>query len=268
MGWFGRLFGGKTRTHVDTPLDATIVEALELTRTSYLRIEASQDDRPLPPTASKIGGVPYVPVGSEPPVAAPYRLGGTGDVTTALAFVAQLDFAEVDLEPFPRSGLLQLWVAADDLYGYRNMTPGTPDEYRVIFYPTIDRPGRTDLPPPLELGPLQPKVLANGRALTFTRDTCILDSHDCLWKPFLAKHGVTSIASPPGYDNAGHRIGGYCAFTQEDPRDPADRPLSLLQLDSDDVVFWGDTGIAHWFIGEADLRAQDFSKVQYYWDCC
>jgi uncharacterized protein YwqG len=41
--------------------------------------------------------------------------------------------------------------------------------------------------------------------------------------------------------------------------------LSLLQLDSDDHIFWGDTGLGHWFIRDADLRAQDFSRVEYDW---
>ena len=39
-------------------------------------------------------------------------------------------------------------------------------------------------------------------------------------------------------------------------------------LDSDEHVFWGDTGIAHWFIREPDLRARNFANVRYYWDCC
>jgi len=65
------------------------------------------------------------------------------------------------------------------------------------------------------------------------------------------------------YSSAGHRIGGYCEFTQSDPRTADDPKLSLLQLDSDQHVFWGDTGIR-----DADLRARDFSRVEYCWDCC
>jgi uncharacterized protein YwqG len=97
---------------------------------------------------------------------------------------------------------------------------------------------------------------------------------DYQWAPFLARHQIVldelapDVSERYGYGADGHRIGGYCAFTQEDPRDPADPKLSLLQLDSDEHICWGDSGIAHWFIREADLRARDFSSVEYYWDCC
>jgi uncharacterized protein YwqG len=82
----------------------------------------------------------------------------------------------------------------------------------------------------------------------------------------------------------GHKIGGYAGFSQEDPRIhypewkdgvkvdyplPSDnRWLSLLQLESDDYLQWGDCGVGHLFIRQKDLENLDFSKVWYYWDCC
>lgn len=44
--------------------------------------------------------------------------------------------------------------------------------------------------------------------------------------------------------------------------------LGLLQLDDEEICGWGDAGIAHWFIREADLRARNFANVRYYWVCC
>jgi uncharacterized protein YwqG len=41
----------------------------------------------------------------------------------------------------------------------------------------------------------------------------------------------------------------------------------LLQLDSDEEMMWGDSGIANFFIDPDDLRRGDFSRVAYHWDC-
>ena len=63
---------------------------------------------------------------------------------------------------------------------------------------------------------------------------------------------------------AGHKLGGYPSFTQEDPR--AERRYKkydtlLLQLDSDDAVQWGDAGIASVFVAADALAAGDFGDV-------
>ena len=278
MSWFDRFRRNKTADDGDNDM-AKIAGAIEKTRVPYVRIEVADADIALPPTVSKLGGVPYVPVGSELPTTEPYVPVGGGTTIDRLAFVAQINFTDVALEPYPRSGLVQLWIAVDDILGMRYpdgvdivvRANGTRrGGFRVVYHADVDRPARSDLPPPIDAGPVHPSVLTNGRALQFHGDTELLGTEDHRWKPFLAQLGIAK--TPKGayttYTNAGHRLGGYCAFTQTDPRDPADPPLSLLQLDSDANVFWGDTGLAHWFIREHDLRAKDFSKVEYYWDCC
>jgi uncharacterized protein YwqG len=68
-------------------------------------------------------------------------------------------------------------------------------------------------------------------------------------------------------NRSGHKLGGYPEFTQQDPRKPQDRQVLLLQLDSDDAMMWGDSGIANFFIDPADLQRGDFSRVAYTWDC-
>jgi uncharacterized protein YwqG len=67
----------------------------------------------------------------------------------------------------------------------------------------------------------------------------------------------------------GHKVGGYAYFTQDDPRRKDDPMLLLFQLDSDEGMdlMWGDMGVGHFFIREKDLKAADFSKVLYDWDC-
>ena len=68
-------------------------------------------------------------------------------------------------------------------------------------------------------------------------------------------------------DNAGSKIGGYAYFTQNDPRSDKNLIL-LLQLDTDDNLMWGDSGIGNWFITEKDLIDKNFDNVFFSWDCC
>ena len=73
----------------------------------------------------------------------------------------------------------------------------------------------------------------------------------------------------------GHKLGGYPAFTQEDPRDVSNRYSDyqrlLLQMDSIGTngheIMWGDSGVCNFFITEGAFKALDFSKVMYNWDC-
>jgi uncharacterized protein YwqG len=250
--WFSR------RPARDEPAFLAQIEAaIETTRAPFARVDVAEVDAPLAPTASKLGGVPYLPDGVDPPGGEPF------------AFLAQLNFADLALEPFPRHGLLQLWVADDELYGLR---AESGSGFRCIYYPTLERPQRADVPTLTATGPLDASRRLLGRGLRFSNDTGVVSPGDYHWEPFLARLGRSGQLLPPAvytrYSSTGHRIGGYCDFTQSDPRQLDDPKLSLLQLDSDEHIFWGDTGLGHWFLREADLRAQDFSRVEYYWDCC
>lgn len=70
----------------------------------------------------------------------------------------------------------------------------------------------------------------------------------------------------------GSRIGGYPYFTQTDPReyeaDYQKYDTMLLQIDTDEEIMWGDSGVANFFISAEDLAKKDFSRVLYNWDCC
>ena len=75
------------------------------------------------------------------------------------------------------------------------------------------------------------------------------------------------------YGGFGHKIGGYPAFTQWDPRAEDDpRTVLLLQIDSEyrrgnTKIMWGDAGIGGFFCTPEALAARDFSDVLYNWDC-
>ena len=70
---------------------------------------------------------------------------------------------------------------------------------------------------------------------------------------------------------AGHKIGGYPDYTQNDIRNE-EYEILLLQIDSEETekneIIWGDCGIANFFIREKDLKELNFEKVIYNWDCC
>lgn len=70
----------------------------------------------------------------------------------------------------------------------------------------------------------------------------------------------------------GCHIGGYPFFTQSDPREYESeyRKLDtvLLQIDTDEEIMWGDSGVANFFISAENLAKKDFSRVLYNWDCC
>jgi uncharacterized protein YwqG/predicted DNA-binding WGR domain protein len=72
-------------------------------------------------------------------------------------------------------------------------------------------------------------------------------------------------------ENTGHRMGGYAFFAQEDPRRDKDYQdyLNLFQIDEldDEIMLWGDSGIAHFLIHPNDLAQRDFSRVLFVWDC-
>lgn len=78
----------------------------------------------------------------------------------------------------------------------------------------------------------------------------------------------------------GTRMGGFASFAQEDPRVRNDEyakcTVMLFQSDSenggekdnwDDMICWGDLGVANFFISPEDLAKRDFSRVLYNWDC-
>ena len=70
----------------------------------------------------------------------------------------------------------------------------------------------------------------------------------------------------------GSHVGGYPYFTQSDPREYEAAyqkcDTVLLQIDTDDEIMWGDSGVANFFIPAEDLAKKDFSRVLYNWDCC
>lgn len=236
---------------------------------------------------SKFGGCPYWPKGMD------YPKGTDGE---NLVLLAQINFDEFQPKDglMPEGGMLQFYIANEDLYGMNFDDATKQDNFRVVYHESIDGSvseekvkalgvkANTDLTGDDDLLPFYKEF-----KLTFDEQMEAISIFDCNYDAALAKavdslFGETLEGSAftyfeqPEYEYMtkddcgwGHKMLGYPAFTQEDPRSEGDEfDTLLLQVDSDNNdIIWGDTGICNFFISEKALKDKDFSKVIYNWDC-
>lgn len=222
---------------------------------------------------SKIGGNPYILNKEDYPV----------DLEeNQLLFLAQINFEETPfLPPFPKEGILQFFIFDDPFYGSELDDPFSQDGFRIVFYkkPIKDEkqlvtdfsflrefardPIDTTISYPLKF------QLKEEYVPTVDYNFEKIFGDDFFYQ-FGEKEWLLWEEYNQNVRSAGHKLGGYAHFTQEDPRHNQSTPLRLLfQLDSDSKIkcSWGDMGIANFFIDPENLERQDFSKVYYNWDC-
>lgn len=264
----------------DADVDAFLAKyeaALKATQrpSADIRLEAMTDDDP---RASKVGGRPYWAEGRD------YPVGANG---APLHLLAQIDFAELpsSLDGYPKAGLLQFFIAADDHYG-ANFDAGMSADsmsaqrnFRVVYWPDTRAEAREVDVPAAEYLPHDP---VRPRRMRFSAATETLGVHDHRFDRLLggdAHATIEAYAKAHRLDadalfdavyerngRGGHKVGGYPFFTQQDPRTD-DRFELLFQLDTDDQMMWGDSGVAGFFIAPEDLARADFGRVMYSWDC-
>lgn len=222
--------------------------------------------------ASKFGGAPYWPADM------PYPTTKTGE---QLYLLAQFHLDEIATLPkdFPTTGMLQFFIASDDVYGCEFSESLEQDGYRVVYHATLSEDLLADVPtnaqtPEYEFPFVETYRLAflTANELLSLSDYRMVDAED-LAKDEADEDEVMDVL----FDNAnsaGHKLGGYPYFTQWDPREGSELLQGyelLFQLDSemDDAkdIMWGDVGVANFFIHPDDLKRRDFSKVAYNWDC-
>ncbi|RYG51182.1 MAG: DUF1963 domain-containing protein, partial [Chitinophagaceae bacterium] len=225
---------------------------------------------------SKIGHYPYLPLDAEYP----------RDAEGKWMFpLAQINFAELPgLHGYPGSGYLQFYISGfDDVYGLDFDDPQSQENFRVLFFEERDI-----TTPKTEFDFLQEVMSAEGVPVTQSKifkfahreeyvgvgDFRHDDNQD--WDLFRVVEQYPEMEKQLQdalYDSfyyTGHKIGGYAAFSQHDPRmnDPRFAEYILLfQLEAEEGITWGDSGIANFFIHPDDLAKKDFSKVLYNWDC-
>lgn len=247
----------------------------------------------------KIGGIPYFPKDMEYPRAKKNEFAGQ-----PMVLLAQLNFEKIPPIPdFPTKGILQFFITPDDLYGMSEdfgdgMTK--QDNFRVIYHENII----TDTSKLLSENDI-PKYSVNPEEddeyyLPFS-GTYKLTPHaakklharlsDYRFEEIFVKCYNEFADEPIGElyeldeeifeslcktDYPVVFIGGYPEFTQQDPREEesiSDCDVLLFEIESicdeeqNIEIMWGDMGTGTFMIPRDRLKALDFSRVLYNYDC-
>ncbi|MBP8006315.1 MAG: DUF1963 domain-containing protein [Acinetobacter sp.] len=233
---------------------------------------------------SKIGGQPYLPL----EVAYPVDSDGN-----PLVLLAQFNFSETpNLPHFPDKGILQFYIAADDLYGMNFDDQQLQSGFKVLYFDQVIE-DLTQLKQDfseLEFDEEAYLPFTGQYSIEFQHAEQVISLEDFAFgKKILNVDELYDFEDQfegGDFENdfiepyhellsaSGHRLGGYPFFTQSDPRGYKENIqdyILLFQLDTDDAendIMWGDSGVGNFFIHPEDLKKRDFSKVLYNWDCC
>ena len=203
---------------------------------------------PLPQTASKFGGRPYLPAGELPP---------TNEKGEPLGMIAQINCAELpENDIYPATGMLQFWINPNDeecLWGFDYENPLSQKNHRVVYYETLGEPN-PDAPFPnvdwdeggwpiggfdCESGPLEIEygmtfevreqgVTASGYDYydvfgakwdeTYP-DELLPEAHENPYKNQPRREALYELTEPFESEEEYSHVGGYPFFVQNDPRD-------------------------------------------------
>ncbi len=252
---------------------------------------------------SKMGGVPYFPKSMKYPVVREGNHKGKPLYLLAQLNFGTLP----KLPGFPTEGILQFFAGCmdDELYGNDFDDEFNQSGFRVIYHENVitdasklySEKDMPDFGEGEDYFPFKGEFLLAAEkaepvgisACDFRCDKVVTASYnelfggsvDGMW----GKNGICNVdeelldAIYESRDSAGTRMGGYPVFTQGDPRKSkkyAECTVLLFQSDSenggekdnwDDMICWGDAGVANFFISPEDLAKRDFSRVIYNWDC-
>ena len=276
-----------------------VLDILERNKKPMIKISLSDDKANL--FQSKFGGIPYLPKDMEAP---------KNKENKQLTLLAQINIEELpknNIYPM-EEGMLQFWILNDDVLGLDYDTH-LGDGFKVVYYKDIDK-NVTEEEVLEKYKPYKDEdsyfPIEGEFSLSFKlTDGYCTASDDRFSKLFIKeiekfekekgkeykeifeKYKKNNIGYNICYDfyeifeedknigeklfGAGHKIGGYPDYTQNDIRNE-EYEILLLQIDSEETekneIIWGDCGIANFFIREKDLKELNFEKVIYNWDCC
>ena len=203
---------------------------------------------PLPQTASKFGGRPYLPAGASVP---------TNEKGEPLGMIAQINCADLpENDIYPATGLLQFWIDPNDeecLWGFDYENPTSQKNFRVVYYETLGEPN-PDAPFPnvdwdeggwpiggfdCESGPLELEygmtfevreqgVTASGYDYydvfgakwdeTYP-DELLPEAHENPYKNQPRREALYELTEPFESEEEYSHVGGYPFFVQNDPRE-------------------------------------------------
>ncbi len=282
----------------------TIQEIKRLSAREAVSIRIDPEKKPKI-TDSKFGGVPYWDMGMDYPKANDGKL---------LMLLAQINLDELNKEgnnpgdKLPGSGMLQFFIAQDDVYGM-DFDGATDSEgrlvqgnFRVVYHKTVNyAASREEIKslgmPDCASEESEESPIWGEYGLAMEKKETYIGMDDYRFEEYFRRaaeavgweesersEGYYNCFSEEGRDAlfdelepSGHWMLGYPYFTQYDPREQNDGakqyPVQLFQMDSDygengDFIMWGDAGVANFFISEEGLANEDFRDVLYSWDCC
>lgn len=218
----------------------------------------------------KIGGKSYLPIGEE------YPKDKNGE---PLALLLQVNLKNVDLEGYPKKGILEIYTDKDVDY---------PCQYAVKYFEE-GLEYQTDLPNV----DLSNYIVKNSLKINLTKDVCYMAINDYRFVKIMCEivnqvYGTTLNTYGQlddyfkefawydklrdGYTNHPITLGGYPDFTQQDPRlnikDNKDECLFKLDSWGNFSTFAiGDSGILSVLISKEDIENCDFEKGLVSWDC-
>lgn len=213
-----------------------------------IRLKVTRPDAPLPQTASKFGGRPYLPAGESAP---------TNEKGEPLGMIAQINCADLpENDIYPATGMLQFWINPNDeecMWGYDYENPLSQKNHRVVYYETLGEPN-PDAPFPnvdwdeggwpiggfdCESGPLEIEygmtfevreqgVTASGYDYydvfgakwdeTYP-DELLPEAHENPYKNQPRREALYELTEPFESEEEYSHVGGYPFFVQNDPRD-------------------------------------------------
>jgi uncharacterized protein YwqG len=202
-----------------------------------------------------------------------------------LLFLAQIDFKTLGLPGFPDGGILQFFIASDDLYGCAFPSVSDPSrpgtDFQVIYHedPSILRPCPNyyeGFAPYLFEHPFEANnwmgtsfKLQPQHALMSPSATC--KAGEELAEILESDHDVEDAFEILDKELPDAHVGGYPIYTQGDIAYDADHAkfdTVLLSIGMPgQVVMFGDAGRANFLIRKDDLARRDFTRVAYTWDC-
>lgn len=243
-------------------------EDIERYRKEYIQIKTHslEENQVLDIKQSKFLGKPYLPKNIEYP---------KDQQGKPMIFLAQINFSEVPkLESYPENGILQLYISSDNWYDC--------EDTKILFFENLDETDIYDDFTFLTDDLYESSPIYEELALSFEKKDGFggyedvrfnLDFEGMPWHEF--SEALTSTQKEDFHEmfsGYGNKIGGYAFFTQTDPRSytysNANEDVLLLQIDSDEKIMFGDSGVAHIFINKKSLLEKDFTNAYFYWDCC
>lgn len=191
-----------------------------------------------------------------------------------MVMVSQLNFEEIpNIQNFPKNGILQLFFSVTNWFD---------EDSKVVYHSSQEL---NELPLTefsfLKNRDYEELPIFKLHELSFELDIDKGGSEDSQFDFLFGQNDYwdfverltkdQEVEFNSYFDASGHKIGGYADFTQSDPRDYEStkrNDIQILQIDVDDEIMFGDSGIGHIFISKKNLINKNFDNAYFYWDCC